>query len=48
VTVNVARSVEEAEKQLRGERVVGEMEEEIEMENDIQLFDPNSDQPLVD
>ncbi len=48
VTVNVARSVEEAEKQLRGERVVGEMEEEIELETDIQLFDPNSDQPLVD
>jgi len=48
VTVNVARSVEEAEKQLRGERVVGEMEEAIELEGDIQLFDPNADQPLVD
>lgn len=41
VTVNVARSTEEAEKQARGERVVGEAEEQIELEDDIQLFDPN-------
>jgi large subunit ribosomal protein L9 len=42
VAVNVARSLEEAEKQARGERVVGESEEQIELEDDIQLFDPNS------
>ncbi len=42
VTVNVARSVEEAEKQTRGERVVGEMEEAIELESDLAFFDPNS------
>jgi len=42
VAVNVARSQEEAEKQARGERVVGEMEDAIELEDDIQLFDPNS------
>jgi large subunit ribosomal protein L9 len=42
VTVNVARSAEEAEKQGRGERVVGEMEEEIELESDLAFFDPNS------
>ncbi len=47
VTVNVARSVEEAEKQLRGERVVGEVEAPIELEGDIQLFDPNSEQPDI-
>ena len=47
VTVNVARSVEEAEKQIRGERVVGETEEAIELEDDIQLFDPNSEQPDI-
>ncbi len=41
VVVNVARSLEEAEKQARGERVVGEAEEAIELEGDIQLFDPN-------
>jgi large subunit ribosomal protein L9 len=42
VAVNVARSLEEAEKQARGERVVSESEEQIELEDDIQLFDPNS------
>ena len=42
VTVNVARSVEEAEKQGRGERVVGETEEAIELESDLTFFDPNS------
>ncbi len=42
VTVNVARSVEEAEKQTRGERVVGETEEAIELESDLAFFDPNS------
>jgi large subunit ribosomal protein L9 len=42
VVVNVARSLEEAEKQSRGERVVGEAEEEITLEDDIQLFDPNA------
>ena len=42
VTVNVARSAEEAEKQIRGERVVGEAEEEIELEADLAFFDPNS------
>ncbi len=42
VTVNVARSVEEAEKQTRGERVVGEMEEALELESDLAFFDPNS------
>ena len=47
VTVNVARSVEEAEKQIRGERVVGETEAAIELEDDIQLFDPNSEQPDI-
>jgi len=41
VTVNVARSAEEAEKQTRGERVVGEMEEAIELEADLAFFDPN-------
>ena len=41
VTVNVARSVEEAEKQTRGERVVGETEEAIELESDLAFFDPN-------
>ena len=47
VTVNVARSVEEAEKQIRGERVVGETEAAIELEDDIQLFDPNAEQPDI-
>ena len=47
VTVNVARSVEEAEKQQRGERVVGESEEAIEIEDDIQFFDPNAEQPDI-
>ena len=42
VTVNVARSAEEAEKQGRGERVVGETEEAIELESDLAFFDPNS------
>jgi large subunit ribosomal protein L9 len=42
VTVNVARSAEEAEKQGRGERVVGETEEAIELESDLTFFDPNS------
>lgn len=42
VTVNVARSVEEAEKQIRGERVAGETEEAIELESDLAFFDPNS------
>lgn len=42
VTVNVARSVEEAEKQIRGERVVGEAEEAIELEADLEFFDPNA------
>lgn len=42
VVVNVARSPEEAEKQGRGERVAGETEAAIELEGDIELFDPNS------
>jgi large subunit ribosomal protein L9 len=42
VTVNVARSMEEAEKQIRGERVVGEAEEALELESDLAFFDPNS------
>lgn len=42
VIVNVARSVEEAEKQIRGERVAGETEEAIELESDLAFFDPNS------
>ena len=42
VIVNVARSTEEAEKQIRGERVVGEAEEAIELEADLAFFDPNS------
>jgi len=42
VIVNVARSTEEAEKQIRGERVVGEAEEAIELEGDLAFFDPNS------
>ncbi len=42
VIVNVARSLEEAEKQIRGERVTGGAEETLELESDIQLFDPNS------
>jgi large subunit ribosomal protein L9 len=42
VIVNVARSTEEADKQIRGERVAGATEEAIELESDIELFDPNS------
>jgi large subunit ribosomal protein L9 len=42
VTVNVARSLEEAEKQIRGERIAGAAEEDIELESDIELFDPNA------
>lgn len=42
VIVNVARSAEEAEKQIRGERVVGEAEEAIELESDLAFFDPNA------
>ena len=42
VTVNVARSTEEAEKQGRGERIAGETEEAIELESDLAFFDPNS------
>jgi large subunit ribosomal protein L9 len=38
VAVNVARSLEEAEKQARGERVIGESEEQIELEDDIPVF----------
>jgi large subunit ribosomal protein L9 len=47
VVVNVARSVEEGEKQLRGERVVNASEEIVELEDDIQLFDPNAEQPDI-
>ena len=42
VIVNVARSLEEAEKQIRGERIAGAAEEAIELESDIELFDPNA------
>ena len=37
VTVNVARSVEEAEKQARGEQVGAAAEEEVEQESDLEL-----------
>ena len=37
VTVNVARSVEEAEKQARGEQVGQAAEEDIEQESDLEL-----------
>ncbi len=37
VTVNVARSVEEADKQARGEQVGQQAEEEVEMEDDLEL-----------
>jgi large subunit ribosomal protein L9 len=47
VTVNVARSVEEAERQLRGE-AVGAAAEQDEMPTIEQLFDPGAgDQPEV-
>jgi large subunit ribosomal protein L9 len=45
VAVNVARSPEEAEKQGRGERVAGDVEEPL--ESDIELFDPQT-QPQPD
>ena len=37
VTVNVARSVEESEKQARGEQVGQQAQEELEMEDDLEL-----------
>ena len=37
VTVNVARSVEESEKQARGEQVGQQAEEDVEMEDDLEL-----------
>jgi large subunit ribosomal protein L9 len=48
VTVNVARSPDEAEKQARGERITAEAEEEPEAEFDpATMFEPGAEQPDV-
>ncbi len=49
VTVNVARSAEEAERQARGERIIGVEDEEDEaVEEEVEIFDPGAgEQPAV-
>ncbi|MGH7153108.1 MAG: 50S ribosomal protein L9, partial [Acetobacteraceae bacterium] len=47
VVVNVARSAEEAERQVRGERVGAEAEEEQPEFDPGALFEPGAEQPTV-